>query len=207
MAEVLRRRSALAGLVSRVRAANGDTRLVIAEQAPLTLVQVDAWPEGCEACLAAVEEVSGVRPDRTPCRAARGEDGTAALWIGPNRWLLSSRGREDLPDAIARAVPAGAGVVVDQSHGRVCLRLSGPALREVLSAGSSLDFDPARPHGAIGPDDCPGTAFGQFAVTVHFVEPDVADLYVFRSYAVSFVEVLQGIAAEHGYRYLGAPVG
>jgi sarcosine oxidase, subunit gamma len=82
-------------------------------------------------------------PDNA-CRAAtRGE--RAALWLGPDEWLLLA------PEAEAAAVAATLGAalralphsLVDASHRQGALRVSGASATLLLSAGCPLDLDVA----------------------------------------------------------------
>jgi sarcosine oxidase subunit gamma len=88
-------------------------------------------------------------------------------------------------------------VLTDQGHGRVCLRLSGPAHRTVLAKGCTLDFDP---DGELDPGRVANTRLGHMAATLHRLDEETVDLYVARSYAVSFAEWLVHAAAEYGCR-------
>ena len=73
------------------------------------------------------------------------EDGPrAALWLGPDEWLILGRPGDgaaivsELRDALAGAHHS----VVDVGANRVALEISGPRSKEVLSKGCSLDLDP-----------------------------------------------------------------
>ncbi|MEA2522251.1 MAG: sarcosine oxidase, subunit gamma [Actinomycetota bacterium] len=61
----------------------------------------------------------------------RPDDGSEALWLGPDEWLLIG------PTATTRAES-----VVDVSANRAVLDLTGPGVREFLSKGCSLDLHP-----------------------------------------------------------------
>ena len=73
------------------------------------------------------------------------EDGPrAALWLGPDEWLILGR-PGDAPRIVAELEAALAVTphsVVDVSANRVALEISGPGAKELLSAGCSLDLDP-----------------------------------------------------------------
>jgi sarcosine oxidase subunit gamma len=88
-------------------------------------------------------------------------------------------------------------VLTDQGHGRVCLRLSGPALTQILAKGSTLDFDP-------GQDFDPGrsvnTTLGHMAVTLHRLDEETADIYCARSFAIGVKDWLLHAAGEYGCR-------
>ena len=75
------------------------------------------------------------------------EDGPrAALWLGPDEWLILGRPGDgaaivsELRDALAGVHHS----VVDVGANRVALELSGPRSKEILSTGCSLDLDPRR---------------------------------------------------------------
>jgi sarcosine oxidase subunit gamma len=139
--------------------------------------------------MAAMKEVLGFSLPLVPRTSS--ESGTsAALWLSVDQWLIT------LPRAEAAAMhgklaPALKGVhslIVDMSDARTILRLQGEGVREVLNKGTSVDFT--------GPDMVKGAVrrlrYAEIAAMVHVVStnPDIVDLYVFRSYA------------DHAWRYL-----
>jgi sarcosine oxidase subunit gamma len=93
---------------------------------------------GGEDVVAPVAEAFGVAPPTKPMgSAAEGE--RAALWMGPDEWLLIG---EDA-NLAARLEAALAGVfhtLVDVSHRQVALALEGRATR-LLASGCPLDLD------------------------------------------------------------------
>jgi len=134
------------------------------------------------------ETLAGLRLPTTPNTADMPDDetGPVALWLGPKRWLLSfPHGR--LP---AGEIDAPPGVtVVDLSHGRCVLRLSGTdlsgrAVSAVLAKGCLLDLSPE----AFAPGQCIQTLLHAIPVLIHAVDDDVVDLYVARSYAAALWE-------------------
>ena len=73
------------------------------------------------------------------------EDGArAALWLGPDEWLVLGRPGDGA--AIVSELEAALASVhhsaVDVGANRVALELAGPRSKEVLSKGCSLDLDP-----------------------------------------------------------------
>jgi len=203
MAEIdIRRRSALDG-----RLTPGDFGTVAAdgpgvrvrERPALAIAQVEAWPESAAETAEKIKKTVGARPSLDPLVAtAAGE--TTALWIGPESWLIvepeSARGVMSLVETLAAEL-GGQAAVTDQGHGRVCLRVSGPALTHLLAKGCTLDLDPGRDF---DPGRVVGTALGHMTVTMHRLDAATADLYVARSFAVSFLDWLMHAAAEYGVR-------
>lgn len=173
--------------------------LTVQERRGLAIVQLDAWADETDSAIAAVAEAVGVRPDATPLSAAVSGE-TAAHWLGPGRWqIVEPEGRRGLGGLMAALQDALAGhaALTDQGHGRACLRISGPALADVLASGSTLDFDPG---GDFDPGRAVTTRLGHFAVTAHRIDTETADLYVARSFAVDFHAWLTETAAEFGCR-------
>ena len=96
---------------------------------------------GPEAARAACSAGFGAElPPRLGAAGVSGE--RAALWLGPDEWLLIAQGVS--VEALAAALEAGlAGLphsLVDVSHRQVGLIVSGPAAARVLNAGCSLDL-------------------------------------------------------------------
>ena len=72
------------------------------------------------------------------------EDGPrAALWLGPDEWLILGRPGDGpaIVDEIEAALAGTHHSAVDVGANRVALELSGPGAREVLSKGCSLDLE------------------------------------------------------------------
>jgi sarcosine oxidase subunit gamma len=72
------------------------------------------------------------------------EESRAALWLGPDEWLILGPPRSETE--IVRELETALGnerrSIVDVSSNRVALQLSGPAAKELLSVGCSLDLHP-----------------------------------------------------------------
>ena len=119
------------------------------------------------------------------------------LWIQPDAWLLvASRGPEG---ALARSVKAACGdaaSVVDQTHGRCVISLSGERAAWVLGKLCRLDLH-AR---AFGPGRAVVSPVAGLSCVVH--QRDSApsyDLVVFTTFARAFVASLTHAAEETGY--------
>jgi heterotetrameric sarcosine oxidase gamma subunit len=196
----LRRRSPLedAFLEDRHGAGPADgPAVVIAERRGLALVQVLARP-GQEERVANLLEI-----DPAPGRASETPAGTA-LWLAPGTWMVVAQDAEDGGPYRSLGEHLGErAAVVDQSHGRVVLRLTGPRARDVLAKGCRLDLHPR----VFTPGMCAQTVIAQIGVLLHQCdEIPTYDLYVFSGYALDFLEWLTSSAAEFGYD-INAPDG
>lgn len=123
--------------------------------------------------------------------------GRDARWAGPDQYLVLAEGRGE--GALHRELKAalqGLASVIDQSHGRVVIRIAGPKSRAVLAKGTPVDLHP---------DEFPlgKSAMTQMAhVGVHLtrVAEDAYDLSVFRGFSASFWEWITEQAGEFGYQ-------
>jgi sarcosine oxidase subunit gamma len=97
---------------------------------------------GGAAARAAAEAAFGVAIPCAACRAASNGE-RAALWLGPQEWLLLA------PEAHSAAVATALGAtlatvphsLVDVSHAQSALSVSGPEAAMLLAAGCPLDLD------------------------------------------------------------------
>ena len=72
-----------------------------------------------------------------------GSAGRAALWLGPDEWLLIADGDEaaDIGATLESVLEGTAHSLIDVSHRQIGLVASGPAAARVLNAGCPLDLD------------------------------------------------------------------
>lgn len=103
--------------------------------------------------------------------------GLSARFCGPMEWLLisDSIGQE----ALGRNLTAMGLRWVDQTHGYVVLRLSGPNARTVLAKGTGADLHVS----VFGVGTSANVLFGQVHVNLACVAEDTFELVVMRSYA------------------------
>ncbi len=145
--------------------------------------------------MAAAKSVLGVALPTAPRTSANVGDLTV-LWLSIDQWLITmpidakDRIVEDLTSKTASLFA----LVCDMSDARAIIRLDGDGAREVLMKGTSVDLTRG---------DCKqGTArrmtFAEIAAMCHFVEtdPDVIDVYVFRSYADYAWEWIKATAGD-----------
>jgi sarcosine oxidase subunit gamma len=83
----------------------------------------------------------GATPPLEPLRAAA-EGQRAALWLGPDEWLLIAEDDEpSLGAAVETALAAVPHALVDVSHRQCAIEISGPGAARLLNAGVPLDLD------------------------------------------------------------------
>jgi sarcosine oxidase subunit gamma len=147
---------------------------------------------GDGAVRAAAERAFGVPVPAVACRA--GSDGNrAALWLGPDEWLLLA-GAEDgtATAALERALDGLAHSLVDVSHRQVGLAVSGARAATLLSAGCPLDLDP----GAFPVGMCTRTMLSKAEVVLWRTAAEKFRLEVWRSVADYVTGYLAGAARD-----------
>ncbi len=174
---------------------NNKPGVTFAERRALSIIQVAAWKQHADTVAAAIEQLAGVKPSRTGCSAVQTGD-TAAVWVGPDRWLIIEKEHRDLEQLIQSMVTAEMAAITDQSHGRCVLRLSGSEARNVLRKGTTLDLDPAH----FKTSEARTTSLFHMNGLIHCLAENTFDIYVARSFGQSFYEVITHAAAEYGYR-------
>jgi sarcosine oxidase subunit gamma len=139
-----------------------------------------------------VGAVFGVAPPTAPLRAAT-EGARAALWLGPDEWLLIAEEADaGLGAAIEAALAGVAHALVDVSHRQTAIELSGPGAARLLNAGVPLDLDPA----AFPVGMATRTVFLKAEITLWRREAERFRVEVARSFAAYLVAALAAAARE-----------
>ena len=165
--------------------------LVIAER-PRSIVSVSARRGRADALAAAVAEAFDLDlpgPGRFRRGAALG-----ATWIQPGVWLLD--GEPEAPGALYRRVVEAVrdtASVVDQSHGRTLVHVSGAAARAVLATCCRLDLHPR----VVTPGIAATTLVAHVPCTLRAVD-DGFELLVGSTYARWLLEDLAESSAAAG---------
>ncbi len=119
------------------------------------------------------------------------------MWAGVDQYYVKSASSVEGALAVdLKKKLTGIASVIDQSHGRVTIRIAGDKARAVLAKGTPVDV-----HESAFP-------IGQSAVTqmahvgIHLtrVGEDAYELSVFRGFAESFWEWLTEMSLEFGYQ-------
>jgi sarcosine oxidase, subunit gamma len=139
-----------------------------------------------------------------PIEPNRWTDGhhRAALWLGPDEWLLIADDGE--AQAIQRALSETLSVepwlsIVDVSHNYTSFLVSGSSTRDLLANGCALDLHPS----LFGVGDCVQTLLARSRVLLRAIEDGNAiELWVRNSFAGYTAQWLREIAT--GFRGAGA---
>ena len=168
---------------------DGQTGVTLAEVPDLTLIQIAAWPDS----LTAVGEVAA---QSAQCSAAPGpgqatEGGATAslLRIEPLKWWLVASGTTNpIPD-----LNADQGAMLDLSHSRTHLRITGEHAKTLLNRHLPLDL---REH-AFPVSSVASTAFHHVGITL-WRSSQGYELFLPRGFAVSLWEGLLESAEQFG---------
>jgi methylglutamate dehydrogenase subunit D len=172
-----------------------NTGLVIEERTNLTLATVMSRRAAEQNLKRAVVAAYGLDLPDGPRAAVK--DGVSFAGIGVGQWLAAA---ETSPggDFIShlRKHLAGLASIVDQSDGRVVLRLSGDRARDVLAKGIPLDLHPRN----FRTGDVASTMVAYIGIQIQQIDDRPAfQLMAFRSFAGSLLSWLTKSAAEYGY--------
>ncbi len=192
------RLSALKGVVkpgTYGRELAGGPGITLCERPNLTIIQVAAYADTAEETGAVIQDLIGALPPPEPNRSIM-VDSTQICWIGPHKWWIIETEQRRRAESLASRLGDSAAVTT-QGHGRSCIRLSGAYARDLLPKGCTLDFHPNR----FSAGHCAQTSLGHVNTLINCIDDEpVFDLFVLRSYAVSFWEWTTGAAREFGYR-------
>ncbi len=132
-------------------------------------------------------------PVRT-CRALASDD-RAALWLGPDEWLLlAPKDAEDsVEDALRAALGNAPHALVRISDRHAALTVAGPHAESLLAAGCALDLDAA----AFPADMCTRTLLAKAEIVLWRNRSDGFRLEVRRSFAGYAWDFLAEAAREH----------
>ncbi|MGN6582445.1 MAG: sarcosine oxidase subunit gamma [Rhizobiaceae bacterium] len=167
--------------------------VTISEIRPGSIVEAAAWHGSEKKLIATIAKVTGLK---LPDGAGGGvfKNGRGAFGIAPMRFLLVDQA-EGLAERLSAAAPVDIGSVVDLSHGRTAIRISGLKAEWVLSKFFAIDFsETAFPLGS-----GKATVHHDFFTQIQRTAPQAFDLYVFRSFARSFWQLLAHGAEDVGY--------
>lgn len=147
---------------------------------------------GADPVRGAAEGAFGVRLPATACRAAH-EGTRAALWLGPDEWLLLAAESDAGPvaAALAAALSGLPHSLVDVSHRQVACVVAGPQAATLLNSGCPLDLDA---H-AFPVDMCTRTMMAKAEVVLWRTGPQAFRLEVWRSFA-AYVSLFLAEAAR-----------
>lgn len=149
-----------------------------------------------DAALAAVAKTAfGAEPPGPGHALLQGA--VTTVWIQPGCWLITEPlGSEGALAARLERALAGHAAIVDQSHGKACIRIAGASARHVLAKGCRIDLHPR----VFGPGRAAVTPIAH--VNCLLVQTDAGptfDLIVPSTLAESLLAWLEESAAEFGY--------
>lgn len=139
--------------------------------------------------LSAAENALGFALPREACRSAS-LNGTHALWLGPDEWLLLSAPEAGLGDLLEAAMGANPHSLVEVTDRQVGLVISGAEAETVLSVGCPLDLDQA----AFPVGMCTRTVLSKAEIVLWRTGPQTFHLEVWRSFSAYLRQFLTASA-------------
>jgi len=143
---------------------------------------------GGDSAVATMGEAFGVALPRDACRARIAGE-RAALWLGPDEWLLIAPGSggEELLHELTEALGQEPASVVDVSHRQVGITVAGPEGVGALNSFNALDLaESAFPVGM-----CTRTLFGKAEIVLWRTAREAFRIEVWRSFAPYVMDCLE----------------
>lgn len=165
----------------------------LADQAPIVSpgIRLSPLPEGT---IFQVIAGPGAHDRTAHVERLAGEAGLTARLLSPGQWLLVGdrpTSHADQKRLFSALEPQASGI--DQSHGRVRVRLEGPMAVNVLSKGAAVDFDP---H-ALPPGTSVTTLIGHIAAQLTRLDIEDFEITVLRGFAETLWIDLSGMSKEY----------
>ncbi len=151
----------------------------LTERSLASLWLIGAWPERLAETGVVAAKTAGVSDAPGPGASATGAGGTL-LRIEPLKWLLVSEDEIDAP-----ALDAADGTVLELSHARTVIHVSGPNALDLMARMVPLDLRPATfPEGSVA-----NTGLHHMSVTI-LARDGGFDILVLRSFGLALWETL-----------------
>ncbi len=198
MVEMTERVSALAAIYETGTFGNdvdGGPSVTLHERRPLSIVHI-AGNSDDQAFAGGVGKACGCAlPIEPGTIATAGE--LSLIWLAPTRWLAVSPDQgPGILEAALRDACGESGAIIDVSHGRTVIRLSGAHARMVMMKGAPLDFHKS----SFTPGRAAQSAISQCGTLITCPAEDTFDVYVFRGFGQHMWEWLTDAAGEFGYK-------
>lgn len=169
-----------------------ENAIDITLRAPCSLVEIALFDKGTSTNKA-LKTHARISIPQAPLKGISYGDGHI-FQIARDRFFLDSE-REGLAALLHKEILPEEASIIDQSHGRVAIDLKGPTIKTLLSKLYAIDFS----EKSFGINTGLATASHGVHTLIWRYDDDAFTLYIFRSYARSFLEILQGAALEFGY--------
>ncbi len=172
--------------------ASSSAPVVLSHRLPVSLVQVQSFPDSVDAVRAVLSEQLGDMLALEPAVSA--SDTLAIMPTGPGRYLLEST-HEGLEDQMRGALDPADAAVTGLTHGRCVISISGDMTTFVLASGIALDFSTV----GFPVSEVKMSSHHEIGLTVHRLGEQHFELYAFTSLVGGLWHWLSHAAAEVGY--------
>ncbi|MDR6632911.1 sarcosine oxidase subunit gamma [Phyllobacterium sp. 1468] len=168
--------------------------VTLRERKNLSIIQVTAWPDTIPIVLTAIGSATGLVLQNKPA-LGRVAGEKSVFGFAPGRYFVVSA-TPDLESRLRSAISPELGTMVDLTHGRTVIRISGPRSEWILSKLFAIDFSEHAFPIAYGR----ATLHHDIHANIQRIDDETFDVYVFRTFARSFWQTLGHAAGEVGYR-------
>ncbi len=171
--------------ISARRAAGRDVQITPAEAAFRVSLRIP------QKSVAAISKALGLTLPNKP-KASERKGKRAALWLGPDEWLIVDEGSTNPVELLAKT--RSMHCAVDISHRNTAVIITGAEAESVLSAGCPQDLSlDAFPIGA-----CSRTVYGKAEIVLWRTSGDTFRLECWRSFSTYVFDFLEIAARDAG---------
>lgn len=168
--------------------------VTLRERKNLSIIQVTAWADTIPTVLTAIGSATGLVLQNKP-GLGRVAGEKSVFGFAPGRYFVVGA-TPDLESRLRSAISLELGTIIDLTHGRTVIRISGSQSEWVLSKLFAIDFSEHAFPLAYGR----ATLHHDIHTNIQRIDDETFDLYVFRTFARSFWQTLGHAAEEVGYR-------
>ncbi|NTS31684.1 sarcosine oxidase subunit gamma [Phyllobacterium sp. BT25] len=174
--------------------AAGGVGVTIRERIGLSIIQITAWSDTIPEVLTAIGSATGLVLQNKP-GLGRVAGEKSVFGFAPGRYFVVAATPE-LELRLRSVISADLATIIDLTHGRTVIRVSGPDAEWVLSKLFAIDFSEHAFPIAYGR----ATLHHDIHANIQHIDDETFDLYVFRTFARSFWKTLGHAAEEVGYK-------
>lgn len=166
---------------------DGTAAITLSERRPGTIADIAIWDEATD-----IAATLGIFAMPAPGGVVAGP-GLICLSTAPGRMTAIAQAA-DLADRLDVEISLDEGTVVDQTHGRAGLRISGDPAATLIQKGVSFDISRFAPMSATN------AGIHHMGATIIRLADDTFDVFATTSLANSLWDWVTDAAVEHGWR-------
>lgn len=168
--------------------------IFIKEHHPLSIVQIEIKTGSTDIFLKKIKKSLGIEMSLETNRSAFFNK-TRIIWTGPNKWIVTEPESRNLQSFLNSELKGIDIALIDLSHGRSCIGISGLMTRDLLSKGAAIDWHP----NIFLVNHSVQTTLFNLPALIYCEENNNFNVFVARGFARDFWKRTTEAAEEFGY--------